>query len=84
VTAIRIESPSRWDALALTRRLDRYHWYLVAPAETRWDVYVEVERPLKKLPDDLRRQIDDWLVERRLNGATIHADGGDFRVSPPS
>jgi hypothetical protein len=83
VTAIRIESPSRWDALALTRRLDRYHWYLVAPVETRWDVYVEVERPIKELPDDLRRRVADWLVERRLNGATIHAADGDFDVAAP-
>ena len=28
---IRIESTSRWDALALTRSLGRYRWYLVEP-----------------------------------------------------
>ena len=26
---IRIESMSHWDALALTQRLVRYHWFLV-------------------------------------------------------
>ncbi|HEX5247537.1 MAG TPA: hypothetical protein VFW41_10455 [Gaiellaceae bacterium] len=28
---LRIETDNRWDALALTRKLARYHWFLVEP-----------------------------------------------------
>lgn len=35
---LRIESHSRWDALALTRNLARYHWFLVGPDHQHWDI----------------------------------------------
>ena len=78
---VRIESTSRWDALALTRSLVRYRWYLVEPDDARWDVYVELEEPVHELPDDLRRRIDGWLDERRLECVAVHAGERDFTLS---
>ncbi len=78
---IRIESASRWDALALTRRLGRYRWYLVEPDEKHWDVYVELDDEQPELLDDLRDRIDRWLAERRLDVVTIHAGESDLTLS---
>jgi hypothetical protein len=71
---IRIESASRWDALALTRRLGRYRWYLVEPDEKHWDVYVELDQASADASDDLRKRISAWIDERGLSSATVHAD----------
>jgi hypothetical protein len=78
---IRIESASRWDALALTRSLGRYRWYLVEPDEKHWDVYVELDDAPPELPEDLRDRIDRWVDERRLDAVTIHAGESDLTLS---
>jgi hypothetical protein len=77
-----IESRSRWDALALARKLTPYHWYLVEPDSERWDVHVPLETdPGGELPADLRGRVVEWLDERGIDAATVHADTTDFVVT---
>jgi hypothetical protein len=79
VLTLRIESGSRWDALALTRKLARYHWFLVEPDPRRWDVYVVLDDEAREVPpSELRKPLLDWLNERRLERATIHSGSEDF------
>jgi hypothetical protein len=74
MTTFRIETASRWDAIALTQRLQGYHWYLIEPDAHHWDVHVALDEPAE-LPDDLRRRITEWLCERKLEAATVETDG---------
>jgi hypothetical protein len=78
---LQIETTSRWDALALVGRLPRYRWYLVEPTAQRWDVCIPVAEPAADLPADLRAEVEAWLHERRLDGATIHAGDRTYAVS---
>jgi hypothetical protein len=71
MVTFRIESHSRWDALALARDLRGYRWYLIEPDAQRWDVCIPVEQQSEELPDDLRRTVEHWLQERALEGATV-------------
>jgi hypothetical protein len=78
---LRIESASRWDALALTRKLAHYHWFMVEPDLEHWDVYVSLEDDDRGdgLPlGELRESLLDWLDERRLDAARIHAPEADI------
>jgi hypothetical protein len=76
---LRIESGSRWDALALVRKLGRYHWFLVEPDLEHWDVYVSLDdEPSNDLPNELREPLLAWLDERHLERATIHAPAADI------
>jgi anti-sigma B factor antagonist len=77
LVTFRIESTSRWDALALAQRLARYNWFLVEPDQRHWDVCVPVEQGSSRLPDDLRRTIEGWLRERRLERTIVHTGSDD-------
>jgi hypothetical protein len=81
---VHVESGSRWDTLALTRRLSGYRWYLVEPSERRWEVRVAVDERRRGIPPELRRRIAEWLEERRLPPATIRAGGASYTVEPPA
>jgi hypothetical protein len=78
---VRVESTSRWDALALARKLPRYRWYLVEPDPEHWHVCVPLSEAAADLPDDLRKKLGQWLRERHLDAATIHAESGDFLLT---
>jgi hypothetical protein len=76
---LRIESGSRWDALALVRKLGRYHWFLVEPDFEHWDVYISLDdEPSNDLPNDLRDPLLEWLDERQLERTTIHSRAADI------
>lgn len=79
MVTLRIESESRWDALALTRKLDRYHWFLVEPEPEHWNVHVALatER-CDEIPHDLHERIVDWLNERKIDEVAIHTDDVDL------
>ena len=78
MVTLRIESETRWDALALTGKLARYHWFLVEPDSTHWDVYVPLDaEPTDDLPGDLLHRIAEWLDERDIETATIHTPAAD-------
>jgi hypothetical protein len=67
-----IEATTRWDALALTRRLGRYRWFLVEPDAEHWDVHVAVGAADDPVPVELAECVRDWLDERGLDEATLH------------
>jgi hypothetical protein len=76
---LRIESGTRWDALALTRKLGRFHWFLVEPDFEHWDVYISLDdEPSNDLPNDLREPLLEWLDERQLEWTTIHSRAADI------
>jgi hypothetical protein len=76
---LRIESGSRWDALALTRKLGRFHWFLVEPDFEHWDVYISLDdEPSNDLPNDLRDPLLEWLDERQLERTTIHSRAAEI------
>jgi hypothetical protein len=76
---LRIESDSRWDALALTRKLARYHWFMVEPDLEHWDICVALSDDVRDdVPRDIRKSVLDWLNERHLERATIHCPSAAF------
>jgi hypothetical protein len=78
VTApLRIESTSRWDALALARRLGCYHRFLVELGPQHWDVCVTTDDPSDALPAEIADSVVQWLHERRLEQATVHLAATD-------
>lgn len=82
MVTLRIESSTRWDALALTQKLSGYHWFLVEPEAERWDICVPLdEKPQDDLPSDLEQCLLEWLNERGLEAATIHTETVDFVLS---
>jgi len=79
---LRIESESRWDALALTCKLARYHWFLVEPDSEHWDVYVPLaDERCDELPRDLHERIVDWLNEREINEVAVHTQAADLTLT---
>jgi hypothetical protein len=81
MVTIRIEATNRWDALALTRKLVNYRWYLFEPDLEHWDVCIPLGEGTGELPDDLRERIVLWLDERRLPAATIRAGSTDYAIT---
>jgi hypothetical protein len=79
---LQVESETRWDALALARRLSGYRWYIVEPAARRWEVRVAVDGAPAEILLELRSRISDWLEERRLPLATVRADGVEYTIEP--
>ena len=76
---VRVEACTRWDALALTRKLTRYHWFLIEPDAEHWDICVPLEEHSQgDLPGDLERRVLEWLDERGLSAATIRTETRDF------
>ena len=83
MVTFRVESTSRWDALALAGKLARYRWYLIEPDDRHWDVCVPVEQASGELPDELRHTIESWLCERRLRKTIVHARTDDYVIDAP-
>lgn len=69
--SLRIESTSRWDALALARKLGCYHWFLVERGAQHWDVHVSLDDP-RDLPAEVAQRVLEWLDERDLEAAKVH------------
>ena len=80
MVTFRVESTSRWAALALAGKLARDRWYLIEPDDRHWDVCIPVEQPNRELSIELRRTIETWLRERRLEQTIIHTERGDYVV----
>jgi hypothetical protein len=70
VTApIEVELHGRWDALALSEVLIPYHSFLVHHEGQRWVVHARTPGCHDESLEDALRTIEDWLVERRLDGS---------------
>jgi hypothetical protein len=65
-TSVRVETRSRWDALALAQRLPAYRWHLLQADAERWYVCVELAQQRDKVPRELTDAIQRWLGERQL------------------
>lgn len=80
--AIEIEVEGRWDAVALMRRLDPYHSYLVQCAPEHWLVHAECPgRHGEPLPSALAA-IDESLAARHLEDVAVRVDGRPYRPGP--
>jgi hypothetical protein len=73
---IRIESHSRWDALALTRSLDRYRWHLLQTDPDHWYVCLSPQESPGELPDALLGVLRRWHQERALTTTVVHLQDG--------
>ena len=64
---IRIEAPTRWDALDLAHRLATHHTYLVQLADERWHVCVRPGEAEEDLVEHVREQATAWVAERGVD-----------------
>lgn len=72
---IEIDVQGRWDAIALMRRLDHYHSYLIQLAPGRWQVHAQAPGCHgEPLPTALAA-IDESLDARHVAGAAVRIDG---------
>jgi hypothetical protein len=77
-TTIEIDVEGRWDAIALMRRLDPYHSYLVQYAPEHWLVHAECPGSHgEPLPSALAA-IDESLAARQLAGAAVRVGGRPY------
>ena len=78
---IEIDVQGRWDAVALLRRLDPYHSYLIQFAPQRWLVHAECPGCHgEPLPCALAA-VEEALDARHVEGAAVRVDG---RPYPPA
>lgn len=76
---IEIDVQERWDAVALMRRLDPYHSYLVQFAPEQWLVHAECPGCHgERLPNALAA-IEESLAARHVEGAAVRVDGRPYR-----
>ena len=75
-STIRIESRSRWDAVALAHDLGGYHWHLVQTGLNEWHVCLRSDGQTRELSEDLVRRLQRWLDERNLPAARVQLPGG--------
>jgi hypothetical protein len=76
---IEIDVQGRWDAIALMRRLDPYHSFLIQLAPGRWQVHAEAPGCHgEPLPTALAA-IEESLAARHVTGAAVRVDGQPCR-----
>jgi hypothetical protein len=79
---IEIDVQGRWDAVALMRRLDPYHSYLVQFAPERWLVHAECPGYHgEPLPRALAA-VEEALAARHIEGAAVRVDGRPYPPAP--
>jgi hypothetical protein len=82
VTAIEIEVPDRWDALALSEELIPFHSFLVQH-DTRWVVHANAPgyrgQPLSRALE----AVDGWHAKRRAN-ASCRVGGRPYQLGERS
>ena len=76
---IEIDVHGRWDAIALMRRLDPYHSYLVQLAPERWVVHAGCPGYHgEQLPGALAA-IEESLAARHVEGAAVRINGERYQ-----
>jgi hypothetical protein len=78
---VRIEAPSRWDALDLTRELRAWRWYLVSQSADSWDVCVDVPSRRRRYELELLAAVQAW-ADRRDVDSVVHLPDTDVPVHP--
>ena len=67
--SIEVEIHGRWDALALSEALVPFHSFLVHHEGQRWIVHARTPGCHDESLEEALRTIEDWRVERGLEGA---------------
>lgn len=81
---IEIDVQARWDAVALMRRLDPFHSYLVQLAPEHWVVHANCPGCHgERLPNALVA-IDESLVARHLEDTAVRVDGQPYSPTTDS
>jgi hypothetical protein len=78
-TTVRIEAPTRWDALDLTHHLPRWRWYLVGHDRDRWDIVVGCEKQRRE--GQLMDAVRAWATRREID-SIVHLGDTDVVVHP--
>jgi hypothetical protein len=73
--AIEIDVDGRWDALALSEHLIRFHSFLVQYEAQRWVVHARAPGCHGEDLADALRAIDDWVAERGLESVSCRVGG---------
>ena len=80
VQAIRVEAPTRWDAVDLAQRLRGLHTYLVQLGDRRWHVCVRCDGETAELVPTVRATVEQWARERHVD-AVLRVGGDAFRIA---
>jgi hypothetical protein len=64
---IRVEAPTRWDAVDLARRLCGLHTYLVQLGDRGWHVCVRCDGPAEELVPTVRDAAEAWARDRNFD-----------------
>lgn len=78
VVKVEIDLRGRWDALALSQRLVPYHPFLVQYEPERWVVHAQAPGCRGERLANALSVIEEWLVERRIEGASVRVDGRPY------
>ena len=73
--AIEVDVDGRWDALALSEHLIRFHSFLVQYEAQRWVVHARTPGCHGEDLADALRAIDDWIAERGLESVSCRVGG---------
>jgi len=73
--ALEVDVDGRWDALALSEHLIRFHSFLVQYEAQRWVVHARAPGCHGEDLADALRAIDDWVAERGLESVSCRVDG---------
>jgi hypothetical protein len=73
--ALEIDVDGRWDALALSEHLIRFHSFLVQYEAQRWVVHARTPGCHGEDLADALRAIDDWVAERGLESVSCRVGG---------
>ena len=71
---IRVEVPTRWDAVDLARRLHGLHTYLVQLGDRRWHVCVRCDGAVLSLVPMVQAAAEQWAKERHVDGVMRFGD----------
>lgn len=82
ITTLEIGVPGRWDALALSQRLSPYHSFLVQYESDRWVIHAQAPGCHGERLENALSAIEEWLVERQIEGAPVRVDGRRIPVHP--
>jgi len=73
--ALEVDVDGRWDALALSEHLIRFHSFLVQYEAQRWVVHARTPGCHGEDLADALRAIDDWVAARGLASVSCRVDG---------
>lgn len=76
---IRVEAPTRWDAVDLARRLRGLHTYLVQLSDRRWHVCVRCDGTADEVVPTVRAAAEEWAKDRGV-ASVLRVGGRTFEL----